>query len=143
MPPVLLLQPNKVYIGGLPEHTRKEDLESCFGKIGAILNVELKYVFRELHHISRLLTWIHRLGYGFVEFESREAAEESVAKYHEGFFMGNKIRVELSHGGGRTAKYTGEPGACFKCGQQGHWARFVGSNYQRSPRLKLLRQGMP
>ncbi|KAF9650721.1 hypothetical protein BDM02DRAFT_3064739, partial [Thelephora ganbajun] len=94
-----------VYIGGLPEHTRKEDLESCFGKIGTILNVELK------------------LGYGFVEFESREAAEESVAKYHEGFFMGNKIRVELSHGGGRTAKYNGEPGACFKCGQQGHWAR--------------------
>ena len=45
MTPALSLQPNKVYIGGLPEHTRKEDLESCFGKIGAILNVELKYVF--------------------------------------------------------------------------------------------------
>lgn len=42
--PTVLLQPNKVYIGGLPEHTRKEDLESCFGKIGTILNVELKYV---------------------------------------------------------------------------------------------------
>jgi Zinc knuckle len=39
--------------------------------------------------------------------------------------MGNKIRVELSHGGGRTAKYNGEPGACFKCGQLGHWARLV------------------
>ena len=36
------LQPNKVYIGGLPEHTRKEDLESCFGKIGNIVNIELK-----------------------------------------------------------------------------------------------------
>jgi hypothetical protein len=59
------------------------------------------------------------------EFDSREAAEESVAKYHEGYFMGNKIRVELSHGGGRTAKYTGDPGACFKCGQMGHWARYV------------------
>ena len=57
------------------------------------------------------------------EFDSREAAEESVAKYHEGFFMGNKIRVELSHGGGRTARYNGDPGACFKCGQMGHWAR--------------------
>ena len=38
--------------------------------------------------------------------------------------MGNKIRVELSHGGGRTAKYAGDPGACFKCGELGHWARF-------------------
>ncbi|EKM60770.1 uncharacterized protein PHACADRAFT_246886 [Phanerochaete carnosa HHB-10118-sp] len=99
------IKPNKVYIGGLPEHTRKEDLESCFGKIGKIVAIELK------------------VGYGFVEFDSREAAEESVAKYHEGFFMGNKIRVELSHGGGRTAKYSNDPGACFKCGQVGHWAR--------------------
>ncbi|EIM92491.1 uncharacterized protein STEHIDRAFT_127304 [Stereum hirsutum FP-91666 SS1] len=98
-------QPNKVYIGGLPENTRQEDLQSCFGKIGRITNIELK------------------VGYGFVEFESREAAEESVAKYHEGFFMGNKIRVELSRGGGRYAKFSGDPGACFKCGQMGHWAR--------------------
>ncbi|RPD58373.1 hypothetical protein L226DRAFT_527914 [Lentinus tigrinus ALCF2SS1-7] len=100
-----IIKLNKVYIGGLPEHTRKEDLESCFGKIGNIVNIELK------------------VGYGFVEFDSREAAEESVAKYHEGYFMGNKIRVEISHGGGRTAKYSGDPGACFKCGQMGHWAR--------------------
>ncbi|KAF9473192.1 hypothetical protein BDN70DRAFT_843782 [Pholiota conissans] len=99
------VQPNKVYIGGLPEHTRQEDLQSCFGKIGNIVNIELK------------------VGYGFVEFDSREAAEESVAKYHEGYFMGNKIRVELSHGGGRTAKFAGDPGACFKCAQMGHWAR--------------------
>ena len=59
------------------------------------------------------------------EFESREAAEESVARYHEGFFMGNKIRVELSRGGGRYAKYSADPGACFKCGLMGHWARHV------------------
>ena len=59
------------------------------------------------------------------EFDNREAAEESVAKYHEGYFMGNKIKVELSRGGGRTAKYSGDPGACFKCGQVGHWARSV------------------
>ncbi|KAI0757349.1 hypothetical protein C8Q80DRAFT_1216007 [Daedaleopsis nitida] len=102
---------NKVYIGGLPEHTSKEDLESCFGKIGNVVNIELK------------------VGYGFVEFDSREAAEESVAKYHEGYFMGNKIRVEISHGGGRTAKYSGDPGACFKCGQMGHWARRRPSHY--------------
>lgn len=38
------VQPNKVYIGGLPEHTRQEDLQSCFGKIGSIVNIELKYV---------------------------------------------------------------------------------------------------
>ncbi|PPR00262.1 hypothetical protein CVT24_005010 [Panaeolus cyanescens] len=99
------IKPNKVYIGGLPEHTRQEDLQNCFGKIGRIVNIELK------------------VGYGFVEFDNREAAEESVSKYHDGYFMGNRIRVELSHGGGRTAKYAGDPGACFKCGELGHWAR--------------------
>jgi len=52
MPPVLSPQPNKVYIGGLPEHTRKEDLESCFGKIGAIVNVELKYVAKHTENPS-------------------------------------------------------------------------------------------
>ncbi|KAF7339969.1 Glycine-rich RNA-binding protein RZ1B [Mycena venus] len=108
------VKPNKVYIGGLPEHTRPEDLQSCFGQIGNITNIELK------------------IGYGFVEFDSRQAAEESVAKYHEGHFMGNKIRVELSHGGGRTAKYTGDPGACFKCGNMGHWAST--GNAQMPPR---------
>ena len=43
--------------------------------------------------------------------------------------MGNKIKVELSHGGGRAAKFNAEPGACFRCGQQGHWARCVEQMY--------------
>ncbi|EJU00940.1 hypothetical protein DACRYDRAFT_108285 [Dacryopinax primogenitus] len=98
-------KPNKVYIGGLPETTRDEDLQNCFGKLGNVVNIELK------------------LGYGFVEFDNVKAAEEAVAKYNEGYFMGSKIKVEQSHGGGRTSKYSNDPGACFKCGQHGHWAR--------------------
>lgn len=80
--------------------------------------MDLWYVF--ISPVPRMI--ISHLG--VKEFDNREAAEESVAKYHEGYFMGNKIRVELSHGGGRTAKYSGDPGACFKCGQMGHWARY-------------------
>ncbi|OJA12918.1 hypothetical protein AZE42_05071 [Rhizopogon vesiculosus] len=109
---------NKVYIGGLPDHTRQEDLQSCFGKIGRIVHIELK------------------IGYGFVEFDTREAADESVAKYNEGYFMGNKIRVELSHGRGRTTRRSDDPGACFRCGETGHWAR-------ECPRLQTLPRGPP
>ncbi|KAL1739265.1 hypothetical protein HDZ31DRAFT_69118 [Schizophyllum fasciatum] len=96
--------PNKVYIGGLPESTRTEDLQNCFGKLGSIVNIELK------------------IGYGFVEFDTAEAALESVNKYHEGYFMGNKIRVEISKGGSKS-RHNLEPGACFRCGASGHWAR--------------------
>lgn len=38
------VQPNKVYVGGLPEHTQQEDLQNCFGKIGNIVAIELKLV---------------------------------------------------------------------------------------------------
>jgi hypothetical protein len=51
---LLCSQPNKVYIGGLPEHTREEDLQNCFGKIGDITNIELKYVFVSLLVVSRV-----------------------------------------------------------------------------------------
>lgn len=137
------VQPNKVYIGGLPENTRKEDLENCFGKIGTIVNIELKYVFftSYLFPAFCLCSWrqsrIRLCGalkssnlvvpvsslLSLQEFDSSDAADESVAKYNEGFFMGNKIRVEISHGGGRAAAHQREPGACFRCGQMGHWAR--------------------
>ncbi|KAG9008499.1 hypothetical protein FRB90_008841 [Tulasnella sp. 427] len=94
----------KIYVGNLPNTTREDDLQGCFGEMGRIVGVELK------------------IGYGFVEFENKEQAERAVQKYDGGLFLGNKIRCEVSHGGGKVAKF-GEPGACFKCRQQGHWAR--------------------
>lgn len=59
------VQPNKVYIGGLPEHTRQEDLQSCFGKIGSIVNIELKYVIVFKYYRINL-DLCFRVGYGFV-----------------------------------------------------------------------------
>lgn len=46
---------NKVYIGGLPEHTRQEDLQACFGKIGSIVSIELKYVLASRLHYTFLM----------------------------------------------------------------------------------------
>lgn len=64
----LRLQPNKVYIGGLPEQTRQEDLQACFGKIGTIVSIELKYVLSTHFNLWQMLINLvmRRLGYGFV-----------------------------------------------------------------------------
>lgn len=59
------------------------------------------------------------------EFDTRQAAEEAVSVYNEGTFLGSVIKVQLSHGGGKNASKLSEPGACFKCGHRGHWARLV------------------
>ncbi|KAI7955116.1 hypothetical protein MJO28_005516 [Puccinia striiformis f. sp. tritici] len=107
IPNVPVPNPSKIYIGGLPELTRPEDLEDCFSQLGRIKNIELK------------------TGYGFVEYDSSQAACDAVAKYHEGTFLGSQIKVELSHGGSRPRHIavSNNPEACYTCGIIGHWAR--------------------
>ncbi|ORY90932.1 hypothetical protein BCR35DRAFT_109955 [Leucosporidium creatinivorum] len=70
--------PQKVYIGNLPETATLADLEDCFGQIGQC-------------------TCSIKRGFGFVEYLDAACAAEAVAKYHEGHFLGAQIKVELSH----------------------------------------------
>ncbi|KAH9809970.1 hypothetical protein DFH28DRAFT_514641 [Melampsora americana] len=102
-----IINPQKIYIGGLPEITRSEDLQDCFSQLGKILTIELK------------------TGYGFVEFDNPQSAADAVTKYHEGHFLGAQIKVELSHGGSRPRHIAvaANPEACYSCGHAGHRAR--------------------
>lgn len=144
MPPFQSVpNPNKVYIGGLPEFARKADLESWFSEIGAVRNVDLKYVRQaRLNTLLTQMSQFRRPGYGFVEFYSRKAARESVARYHEGDFMGYKIQVEPSYSGWSPPEYIAEPGPCFNCGEWDHWVRYVNSSRPRFHAIDL-RQVMP
>ncbi|KAI9611949.1 hypothetical protein H4Q26_008039 [Puccinia striiformis f. sp. tritici PST-130] len=103
IPNVPVPNPSKIYIGGLPELTRPEDLEDCFSQLGRIKNIELK------------------TGYGFVLTSGMRCG----CKYHEGTFLGSQIKVELSHGGSRPRHIavSNNPEACYTCGIIGHWAR--------------------
>lgn len=105
--PSVVPNASKIYIGGLPELTRPDDLDDCFSQLGRIKNIELK------------------AGYGFVEFHHPQSACDAVAKYHEGTFLGSQIKVEISHGGSRPrhVAVSHNPDACYSCGVAGHWAR--------------------
>jgi RNA recognition motif-containing protein len=72
------------------------------------------------------------MSYAFIDFESTESAALAVSRYHEGWFMENQIRVELSMHGKKPNLHpnvkSGPPPpataaasqACFKCGKPGH-----------------------
>ncbi|KDE05758.1 hypothetical protein MVLG_03849 [Microbotryum lychnidis-dioicae p1A1 Lamole] len=72
------VNPQKIYIGNLPQSATLADLEDCFGQFGPC-------------------TCAIKRGFGFAEFASPEHAKAAVAKYHQGHFLGSQITVQLSH----------------------------------------------
>ncbi|GAA5924885.1 uncharacterized protein JCM15063_005759 [Sporobolomyces koalae] len=120
--------PSKLWVGGLPDTATLADLEDCFGQIGPC-------------------TCTLKRGFGFVEYTDPAHAQEAVAKYHEGHFLGAQIKVELSLARAPSTGKGSEPpvppyrssvpppssssngtpgvnaGGCFVCGSHDHWAR--------------------
>jgi len=77
-----------VYVGGLSEKIREKDLDSEFGTFGKIAKIVMKQ------------------GYGFVEFDKKEDAEQAVKAMSGKNLDGNKLIVELSQGGRNQTKRT-------------------------------------
>ncbi|KAJ4818050.1 Serine/arginine-rich splicing factor RSZ21 [Rhynchospora pubera] len=104
----------KVFVGNLEERVSEKDLEAEFGAFGAIRSV-----------------WVARRppGYGFVEFEDRRDALDSIRELDGR----NGWRVELSHSSNpnnnnkgdrnRRDRDTNTNKCCFECGEPGHFAR--------------------
>eukprot|EP00803_Ostreobium_quekettii_P011316 evm.model.scf_21EXC.21 EVM.evm.TU.scf_21EXC.21 scf_21EXC:199623-202678(-) len=77
-----------VYVGNLPLDVKHRELEDLFYKYGRIRNVDLKLPPRPP-------------GFAFVEFDDPRDAMDAV-RGRDGYeFLGNRLRVEVSHGGGR------------------------------------------
>jgi len=74
----------KVFVGNLSFKTTKNDLAATFSQAGKVVD-------------SNIITRGQRsLGYGFVDFESQEAADKAISSLHKFSLDGREINVELA-----------------------------------------------
>jgi RNA recognition motif-containing protein len=72
-----------LYIGNLSMKVTEEDLKANFSEVGKIVAVNI---------IKDRYTGISR-GFGFVEMETEEAAQEAIRRFNGGQLLGNTITV--------------------------------------------------
>nr|CAB3461702.1 unnamed protein product [Digitaria exilis] len=75
-----------IYVGNLPGDIREREVEDLFYKYGRIVEIDLKIPPRPP-------------GFAFVEFEDPRDAEDAIHGRDGYNFDGNRLRVELAHGG--------------------------------------------
>ncbi|KAK2976897.1 hypothetical protein RJ640_024731 [Escallonia rubra] len=75
-----------LYVGNLPGDVRERDVEDLFYKYGPIVEIDLKIPPRPP-------------GYAFVEFEDPRDAEDAIRGRDGCKYDGQRLRVELAHGG--------------------------------------------
>ncbi len=80
------MQENKLYVGGIPYSSTKEDLKNHFGSAGEV--VESIIIMDKMSNRSK--------GFGFVEMANKEDAEKAISMFHDKDFMGRKLTVNLA-----------------------------------------------
>ncbi|XP_015119163.1 RNA-binding protein Rsf1 [Diachasma alloeum] len=92
----------RVYVGGLNETIKKEDLQMEFEKFGKLNKVWVAF---------------NPPGFAFIEFLSLDEAELACNNMNGTEIMGAKLRVEISRGRGRGGSRSG--GSGFRGGSRG------------------------
>lgn len=77
---------SKIYVGNLSYETENSDLENLFANAGTVLTAN---VIKDRH------TGQAR-GFGFVEMENLDMAEEAISNFHDKDFMGRSLIVNLA-----------------------------------------------
>jgi len=102
----------RLFVGGINEDIKREHLEDLFGKYGKCENVWVAF---------------NPPGFGFVNFESEDAAADAVEALNGEEFMGCKLRVEVSRprgsggrGRGGGGGYRGGGGGGYRGGGGGY-----------------------
>lgn len=78
---------NRVFIGGITDDIRKDEIEKEFSKFGKLISV-----------------WVaaNPPGFAFVEFEDERDAEEAVRAMNGGSIPGTSAKLRVEHSRGRT-----------------------------------------
>ncbi len=76
----------RLYVGNLPFSTTSMDLETLFSEHGTVMDAQVM-TDRETGR-SR--------GFGFVEMESDEGAEQAIAELNDSEVSGRRIRVNVA-----------------------------------------------
>jgi RNA recognition motif-containing protein len=76
----------KLYVGNLSQRVEEGDLRSNFSEVGKVLSV---------HIIKDRYTGLSK-GFGFVEMETAEGAQEAINRFHGGQLDGNTIVVDMA-----------------------------------------------
>lgn len=74
----------KLFIAGIPWKTTEEELGEYFAQCGEVLSV--KIILDHETNKSR--------GFGFVEFNDSQAAQEAIKRFNNVEFMGRNIQVK-------------------------------------------------
>lgn len=82
----------RVYVGGLNDGVKKEDLEGEFEKFGKLLSVWVAF---------------NPPGFAFIEFCSLSDAETACDNLNGTDFLGSKLRVEIARGKTRRGGFRG------------------------------------
>ena len=72
-----------LYIGNLPAKVSEDDLRTNFSEVGKVVSVNV---------IKDKFTGISR-GFGFVEMETEEGAQEAIRRFNGGQLLGNTLTV--------------------------------------------------
>ncbi|XP_058801409.1 RNA-binding protein Rsf1-like isoform X1 [Phymastichus coffea] len=114
----------RVYVGGLNESIRKEDLQMQFEKFGKLNKVWVAF---------------NPPGFAFIEYFNMDEAEMACSNMNGTDLMGAKLRVEISRGRGRGGRGGGRGrggggrggSGGFRSGGGGYGSRGGGGGYDQ------------
>ena len=76
----------KIYVGNLSYEVENSDLETLFAKVGEVVAV----------NVVKDRDSGRARGFGFVEMQKSNEAEEAISNFHEKDFMGRSLIVNLA-----------------------------------------------